>query len=144
MKNDWHQIKNYSEFVEHTRLLVFKLFGEESDDNPISNIIDMSMPLNTKDKEEMDKMLSYEESSVIVNSFARHKINKKTKETAYFITQQILMDIVESLNSRLVSNILNKLVNDGILESAYDSEKQDFIFWMPENHENKKDKPEAG
>ena len=35
-------------------------------------------------------------------------------------------------------NMLNKLSHDGLLESAFDEESNDFIFWVKEN-ENKKE-----
>jgi hypothetical protein len=38
----------------------------------------------------------------------------------------------------MVSNILNSLVNKGVLDSAYDDEQNDFIFWVKEE----KQKPE--
>lgn len=37
--------------------------------------------------------------------------------------------MIETFNSRMVSNMLNNLVNKGVLETAYDSESDDFIFW---------------
>lgn len=36
----------------------------------------------------------------------------------------------------MVSNILNTLVNKGVLDSGYDSEKNDFIFWVKEDANN--------
>jgi hypothetical protein len=37
----------------------------------------------------------------------------------------------------MVSNILAKLVNDGLIDSAFDSEKNDFIFWVVDKDNNK-------
>jgi hypothetical protein len=41
----------------------------------------------------------------------------------------------------MVSNILNSLVNKGLVETAYDAEANDFIFWVSD--ENKKENPET-
>jgi hypothetical protein len=41
----------------------------------------------------------------------------------------------------MVSNILAKLVGDGLLDSAFDSERNDFIFWIKED--DQKQKPET-
>ena len=38
----------------------------------------------------------------------------------------------------MTSNILNGLVNKGIVETAYDDETNDFVFWI--KNENKKEK----
>jgi len=35
------------------------------------------------------------------------------------------------------------LVNKGILDSGYDSEKNDFIFWVKEDADNKEQTPET-
>jgi hypothetical protein len=44
----------------------------------------------------------------------------------------------------MVSNILNTLVNKGVLDSAFDTDQNDFIFWVKEDENNKKDqKPET-
>ncbi|NBT08684.1 MAG: hypothetical protein EBS98_07780, partial [Chitinophagia bacterium] len=60
-------------------------------------------------------------------------------------TGEILPDtILEELNSRLVSNILNSLVNKGLIESAYDSDTNDFVFWVKNDSKDKQqEKPET-
>jgi len=40
----------------------------------------------------------------------------------------------------MVSNIINSLVKKGLIETAFDSEKNDFIFWVKDNEQ---DKPET-
>ena len=40
--------------------------------------------------------------------------------------------MIEDLNSRMVSNTINKLVIDGVFEVAFDDEINDFIFWIKE------------
>ena len=131
----WFVIKDFDDFVDHARLLVFKFFGvaNEQMDDSINKIIG---ELTEKEKEEMNETLTHEECSIIVKSKA-----KKTKNNTYKLTEAILYEILEEINSRLVSNILNRLVNDGILESAFDTEQNDFIFWVKDN--DKKQKPET-
>jgi hypothetical protein len=47
----------------------------------------------------------------------------------------------------MISNILNNLVNKGVLESAYDADLNDFVFWIKEedeqNNKDSKDFPET-
>jgi hypothetical protein len=50
------------------------------------------------------------------------------------------MKIISAIGDRMTSNILNSLVNRGLVETAYDENADDFIFWVKEN-EN--DKPET-
>ena len=51
----------------------------------------------------------------------------------------IFSDIVSKLNERMTSNIVNGLVQKGLIETAFDSEANDFIFWIKED-ENQKPK----
>jgi hypothetical protein len=36
----------------------------------------------------------------------------------------------------MVSNMLNNLVNKGMIETGYDDETNDFIFWIKDENEN--------
>jgi hypothetical protein len=138
MSNDqWFFINDFDEFVDHSRSLVFKFFGE------VNNIADDSMTaslakLSHEEIKEMDETLTHEESATIIKNHAKQQINRKTKQIRYCLTDKLLQSIIEDLNSRMVSNILNSLVNKGILDSAYDDEQNDFIFWVKEE----KQKPE--
>jgi len=37
------------------------------------------------------------------------------------------------MNGRLVSNMLTSLVSKGLIESAYDEQINDFVFWIKDN-----------
>ena len=39
-------------------------------------------------------------------------------------------EILIQLNQRMVSNIVRGLVKKGVVDSAFDSERNDFIFWV--------------
>jgi hypothetical protein len=138
MSNDqWFFISDFDNFVDHSRSLVFKFFGE------VNNIADDSMTaslakLSHEEIKEMDETLTHEESAIIIKNYAKQQINRKTKQIRYCLTDKLLQSIIEDLNSRMVSNILNSLVNKGVLDSAYDDEQNDFIFWVKEE----KQKPE--
>ena len=130
----WFLIKDFEGFVNHARGLVFKVFGEsvgaEDIDEDMSTIYHS---LSKLDLEEMDRTLPLEECLLISKQHIKIKTNKKTKETEYYINDNILFRLLESFNTRMVSNILSKLTNDGLLESAFDEEKNDFIFWVKDD-----------
>jgi hypothetical protein len=132
MNNDqWFFINDFDDFVDHSRSLVFKFFGEVNkvaDDSMTASLIEMSK----QDTEEMNETLTHDESAIIIKNHARKQINKKTKEVRYCLTDKLLQSIIEDLNNRMISNILNSLVNKGLLDSAYDDEQNDFIFWVKE------------
>lgn len=121
-------IPNLDAFTENVRTIVFSAFGKASEESPdeFTNIIDS---LSSEDQQEMDDILSHKESKTIVKCLIKKETNKKTKETRYVLDENIFASIVEALNARLVSNILMSLNAKGYIESAYDSELDDFVFW---------------
>lgn len=136
MYNNWFVIKNFSEFVEASRKLVFNNFGSKLDDDP--SVETMLVDLSIEDQKELDIVLSYNESATIVKSFIKKQKNKKTKESRYLVDEESYMLIITSLNDRLVSNVLNSLVNKGLVETAYDDKCNDFVFWVKDNDKNNK------
>ncbi|NDB61857.1 hypothetical protein EB001_25965 [bacterium] len=135
-ERSWYKIKDLVGFINHARELVFKSFGEinETADDDLTYTLSELAP---KDKEELNRILTYDECVVIARNHIKIKISKKTKRESYFVNDMILSEILESFNSRMVSNILAKLVNDGLIDTAFDSEKNDFIFWVVDKDNNK-------
>lgn len=132
MNNKWFVVKDLEELISSTRALVFNNFGKGEDEK--DSIDDMLVTrLNKEDQEELDNILSYDESLIIVTSLIKKQFNKKSKKTRYIMTEKIFIKIIESLNDRMVSNLLNSLVNRGLIETAYDDEAEDFVFWVKEN-----------
>jgi hypothetical protein len=143
MKDEkWFSVNNFEEFVDHSRSLVFKFFGQ-TNEMAGDSLADTLSSLTKTEIEEMDATLTHEEASIIIKNHARKQINKKNKKIRYCLNDKILAEIIEDLNGRMVSNILNALVNKGILESAYDSEQNDFIFWVKDENNQKDQKPET-
>lgn len=127
--SDWYRINDLTGFINHARELVFKSFGqvnELSDDDLTATLSELA----PKDKDELNRILTYEECLVMARNIIKIKTSKKTKKESYYVNDIILTEMLECFNSRMVSNILAKLVNDGLLDSAYDSDKNDFIFWV--------------
>lgn len=142
MSDDWYYINDFNDFVDHARGLVFKFFGE-SNSVADDTMTDVMNSLTSLEIEEMNKLLSFDEASIIVKQRVKQQINKKTKKIRYCIDNNTLTDIIEDLNSRMLSNMLNKLVNDGILDSAYDDQQNDFVFWIKNNEQNNNQQPET-
>jgi len=134
---EWFIIKDLSNFTDKVRNIVYNNFGDWN--NQSSDIlVDV---IREEDKEELDKVLSYQESLIIIKSLVKKQTNKKTKKYRYVLDDSTFVKIIENLNSRIVSNILNSLVQKGLVESAFDENANDFIFWIKEEtNENKKNK----
>jgi Mg/Co/Ni transporter MgtE len=141
--NEWFIIDDLEKFVESSRVLIFDSFGK----NDSTNIDDLSIMLNDLPKdeiEELNSVLTQEECLVMAKPFMKLEKNKRTQEIRYIISSKKYMEMLESFNSRMVSNLLNNLVNRGILDSAYDSDSDDFIFWVKDEDDQKqKETPET-
>jgi hypothetical protein len=122
------------EFINKVRAMVYNNFGawDNSENLDKSEIDEMIDSVKEEDKEEFEKILSYNESSLIILSLLKTQKHKITKEKRYILDENIFISIIQSLNDRMVSNILNELVNKGLVESSYDEDKNDFIFWIKE------------
>jgi len=121
-------IEDLEKFIESTRVFIFQNFGSDTQ----KDIIDITCDIESLDKneiEELDSVLSQSECLIMSKDFLKTQINKKKKEKRYIISTKNYMKMIECFNSRMVSNMLNNLVNKGVLETAYDSESDDFIFW---------------
>lgn len=142
---EWYYINDIDNFIDSTRKLVFKLFGETNKETKDDDFVDILSEMTSDELSELDYTLTHEESEVIVKQYAKKQTSKKNNKVRYIINDDILNTIIEQLNSRMISNILNRLTNQGLLESAYDSEMNDFIFWVKDDKNDNKtsEKPET-
>ena len=139
------EIRDIDEFTESARRIVFSSFGKANEETK-DDFTDLLDRLSEEEEAEMNDILSYKESKLIVESLVHIKTHKKTKKSKYIVSEKIFSDILEALNARLVSNMLSNLTKKGLIESAYDDELNDFVFWIQEDDQEKKQnnkKPEA-
>lgn len=136
---EWFIIPNLEEFTDKVRSIVYNNFGAWDNVNTTNLIIN-----NVKDSEkgDLDKLLSYQESLVIIKENIKTQRNKITKDKRYVLNDEIFADIVHKLNERMVSNIISSLVQKGLVETAFDEKANDFVFWV-KNDEKEIEKPET-
>ena len=135
----WFIIPNLSEFTDKARAIVYNNFGVWQDKSGLDLMID---DVKDSEKEEFDQMLSHQESLVIIKENIKKERNKITKKIRYVLNEDMFADIVHKLNDRMVSNIINGLVQKGLVEMAFDDESNDFVFWIKDD-KNEKEKPET-
>lgn len=138
INEEWFIIKNIDDLTNSVRALVFNNFGkstepevQDKEDDVVNNLL---FELDPNDQKELDSVLSYSESLIIVKQHIKKQINKKTDKIRYIMNNDMFLKIIQSLNDRMVSNLLNSLVNRGLVETAYDAEDDDFIFWVKEDN----------
>lgn len=126
--DEYYVIHNLANFVNSSRKIVFTAFGvsdESVEDDLFKDINDLAK----EELEEMEEVLSLKESMAIAKSYVSFQVNKKTKKQRTILKGTDFNEFIEALNARLVSNLLMSLVKKGIVETAYDPEENDFIFW---------------
>lgn len=141
--SEWFTINDIDEFTDKARTIVYNNFGMGSDD---PSKIDQSIDTIASDeRDELDNILSHAESISIIKNIVKTQINKKTKEIRYILSDKLFLKILDDLNARMVSNILTGLVKKGLVESAFDSETNDFIFWVKDDEDetSKNNQPET-
>ena len=136
-KREWFVVKDLVTFVDTTRALVFNNFGKQKNESWIEIGLDS---IAEHEKEEFDQILSHDESMVIAKEILKKQKNKATSSVRYLVSDHIYHKLVESLNERMIGNILNNLVNKGLVDVAFDEETNDFLFWCTEDYDKTKTK----
>jgi hypothetical protein len=139
--NDWFIVRDIDGLINSSRALVFNSFGKK-DQTYNDDINPLDLKIDQTHKEELDQILSFDESKVIVINIIKKQRHKTINKTRYLLNDDLFMQIIKSLNDRMISNLLNSLVNKGLVDTAYDAEANDFVFWVKDN-ENKNKKPET-
>ena len=133
-------IEDLPTFIDASRTLVYNIFGDEKSNKAIMEDYNFEFDINSlidEQRQELDNCLSYQETELIIKEY----ITKKSMEesSVYYIDESQYFIFLESLNRRLVSNLVKTLVEKGALESVFDEEINDFVFWANTDYdENKK------
>lgn len=126
------EIENLDLLVDWSRKLVYCAFGakEDQQDIEIAMMEAESIDENEESTEELNQVLPLNESIVLIKSYLIKKKRKSNQEIVFFISDDNYHAFLEDLNRRLVSNLIGSLVKKGVLDSAFDDERNDFIFWV--------------
>jgi hypothetical protein len=141
MSKDNYIIDDLEEFTQSARKLVYNGFGKGVVEDP-DEFTKLVTHISPEELEELNKILSQKEAVVIVKNIAKEQKNRYTKKIRYVIDEKIFSEIIEAMNARFVSNILTNLASRGLIESAYDPEINDFVFWAIDDGE-KDESPET-
>jgi hypothetical protein len=129
------EILNLDKLINFSRRLVFFNFDEQNADESDADFIEKVNNIKDTDNTELDLILPFDECKAIFQELIKKKINKTTKSIKYLMKESDYDKILVMLNNRMESNIVKGLVNKGIVEIAFDSEKNDFVFWIKTNNE---------
>ena len=140
MKSEWYRINDLKIFIKHTRFMVFETFGD-SNDRANDDFTELMSNQKLKDKKEMERLLPAKETIQIITAGIKKRLSKDG-EIEFTVTNKAFKKILEELNARMVSNILAKLSSEGLIETAFDSEKNDFVFWVKEKEKHSNEEKE--
>lgn len=131
-ENEWFVVKDVDSFINSARTLIYNNFGDWNKDE---DTIVESMLTKPEDENEFNSLLTYDESSTIVRGLLKKQKNKNTGDIRYLVSDSLFYEILQQLNDRMVSNTIGSLVSKGLVESAYDDELDDFVFWVDDSKE---------
>lgn len=138
--NGWYVINDLEAFIDKTRAIVFNSFGKKSSAEFTEEDLDV---VDQNEKEELDRILSHDESLVIAKDLLRKQTHKTKLHKRYLVSDRIYYRFVSCLNERMIGNILNNLVNKGLVESGFDNETNDFVFWIKDETNKTEENPET-
>lgn len=132
-----YDIYDLEMFVQKTRVLVYNSFGTSS--KPLDEI-DMDFEnLNKDQQKEIDNCLSEKEA---LNIALEHVLQKRDRDgnIINLLSEENFMAIINDFSLRMTSNILNTLASKGLVDSAFDEETNDFVFWAKDMDDENEDK----
>ena len=132
--NQWLNIVNLDKLINFSRKVVYANLGEEYSDASDANFLHLVENMPEEQQEEMNSILSLSEATAIFKPFVRQQRHKKTLNIKTSILESDYDTILRQLSERMISNIVRNLVSRGLVESAFDEEKNDFIFWVKKDH----------
>lgn len=122
-RQKWYEIDDIDDFIKNLRVMVLGSFFKHDQKQE-----DIFHELFKSKEKELDKKLSLKEAYAIIEPMVEKGQNPIGKDE-YLISDKIFVKMIENLNKRIISNLLLDLVKAGKIDSAFDEEKNDFIFW---------------
>ena len=133
MKKKWLEIANVKKLIDFSRRIVYHNFDDENEHLTDKDFLKKVDSIKVDDAE-MDSLLPYNECKNIIKPFL---VRVVTKNEIYFKIEEDHYDVfLNQLSRRMISNIVKDLVSKGMVESAFDNEKNDFVFWIKKHDEH--------
>ena len=129
--DQWMEVVNVTKLLNFSRKLVFYNFDSTYSSLDDEEFILKVQEIKLSEEPEVDKLLPYKESLIMFNEHLhREKRKNDAKGYTIYIKDKDYDLFLEQLCERMVSNIIQSLVKKGLVETAFDNEKNDFIFWV--------------
>jgi len=130
MKEDgWLEVVNVDKLINFSRKIIYHNFDEENNDLTDTEFLQkVDASTDQEDEKEIESLLPLGECRAIFKPFLVRVLSKD--DLYYKIKEDDYDEILIQMNRRMVSNIVKGLVAKGLVESAFDNDKNDFVFWV--------------
>ena len=146
MSNHWLEVIDVDKLINFSRKIVYYNFDETTEHLNDKDFFDAIEKIDIKSKtsQKMNRLLPLKECRNMFLPLCVKKNNKGQKSSFFVIKENDYDDFLIQLNHRMISNMIKDLVKRGALESAFDAEIDDFVFWVKKNDgEQDEQKPET-
>ena len=129
MSEGWLELSNIDKLIDFSRKLIYYNFDEDTADMSDENFLRKIEKMSDRVEPELEQLLPFIEiKSMFMEQVVERYGVPCMSEDSY---DQLLVDI----NQRMISNIVLGLVKKGVLDTAFDSDKNDFVFWVKNQDE---------
>lgn len=133
------EVLNVRKLINFSRRIVYHNFDEDNNNLTDKEFLEKVDQVEVDDKE-MNHLLPYSECKAIIKPYLID-VDTDTADLKYFkIKEEDYDEFLVELNKRMVSNIVKDLVSKGLVDSAFDNEKNDFVFWVKTDDEDSEKK----
>lgn len=137
-EDEWLEIENINKLINFSRKLIYNNFDEKTAQMTDDDFFDKVDSFTESEQQELDIVLPFKESKIIIKEFLKKRKNKQTQEIRIFMKESDYGEYLDRLNHRMVSNLVMEMVKKGVLDSAFDDTMNDFVFWVKNDADNDK------
>lgn len=137
-EDEWLEIENINKLINFSRKLIYHNFDERTSQISDDDFFDKVDSFTENEQQELDTVLPFKESKIIIKEFLKKRRNKQTQEIRIFMKESDYGEYLDKLNHRMISNLVMEMVKKGVLDSAFDDTMNDFVFWVKNDVDNNK------
>ena len=132
-KQKWYEIEDMYEFVSRIRQIVLDDFFANEDKEQKTDFTE----LFHENYNNLENKLTIGEAHNIIKSMVE---SKQTEIGTYqlIISAKNFVKTIDYLNRRIISNMLMELVSTDKIESPFDDNQNEFVFWRNDKLKTKK------
>jgi hypothetical protein len=132
-EDEWMEVINLQKLVNFSRKVIYYNFDDENKNLSDKSFLEKIEKISTEESiKEMEDVLPFKEVETIFGNYLYRRKDKSTNKKGWFMKEKDYNTILEELAERMVSNIVRNLVKKGLVEMAFDEEKNEFVFWPVE------------